>query len=169
MSFVTNYKAARKQILNTQTKKAVRPTPWNIQLEVTPQIIINVGGYSSTRKNKISEMSRVLLKQVDSLEETTSNDPKRKSDDSSISSASSGYRNNSAISAQSSKTGGSGVGKKTVVVEQAKNVLEKETVWTENDGTVVSEDEIGKAYYFGDRLVPYNGMCNENEFTLVLC
>lgn len=140
---------ARVQILNTQSKESIKPTAWNVLLEVTPEIVINVGGYTCTRKNAISDMKRALIKEAEGSRVTDSARASTQSADKSNPVASSSNNSSIAIATNGST-------EKTVVVEPAKEAMEKEIIFKENDGTTISEDDIGKGYYFGDKLIPYN-------------
>ncbi|CAL8074493.1 unnamed protein product [Orchesella dallaii] len=151
VSFVTNFKTAKSQILNTVSKKAPRLTGWNVLFEITPQISINVGGYIQTRKNKSADLKKVLLKEVESHTSAPS------IENSNLPSTSTALVPISGSSNVSSN-------EKTVVVEVAKNVVEKEVIWKEKEGEAVTDDDRGKGYYFGDKIVPYNELENEDSY-----
>ncbi len=140
---------ARAQILNTQTKETKRPFPWYVLLEISPDIVINVGGYTCTRKNVIGEMKRALIKETEGS---------RVTDSARVSVQSADQSNPLPSSSNNSSIPKNGSTEKTVVVEPAKEALEKEIIFKENDGTKISEDDIGKGYYFGDKLIPFNGI-----------
>lgn len=146
MSIIMPFKEAERQILNTQTKKVTRPSPWNCPLEITEKITFNVSGYVCTRKNNAGQMKRVLMKQAGIDNDADDRRPIPGADSNTINSSLS----NLALQNTDQQS-------KTVAVEVAKEVLEKEQVWTKNDGTVVAEEDIGRAYYFGDKLIPFNG------------
>lgn len=140
-----NFTNSRKQILNTNSKKQKRPTPWYVQLEITSEIQIQIAGYASTRQNS-SETKRVFVN--DSLPNNTPHTNQAANGEANGASTSIGGGASSATSGGTSNP---------VFVKLAKYAVEKESVWKTNDGEEVSEEDVGKAYYFADKLIPFNG------------
>ncbi|ODM95762.1 X-ray repair cross-complementing protein 5 [Orchesella cincta] len=149
VSFVTNFKKAKCQILNTLSKKIPKLFSWNVPFEITPKITINVGGYVCTRQNKAAEMKKVLIKQVESDKSANGNEPSTST---------------ALVPVGSGNTSSSNAAEKTVVIEVAKKVLEKEIIWTEKDGTVVGDEDRGKGYLFADKIVPYNDLETDESY-----
>lgn len=95
-----------------------------------------------TRKTNVGQLSRVLVKQAE-IEPGSS--------------SSTSGRNDQVALLPRGAAADDGDDEKADMVELAKYALEKEQVWKTNDGTVVDPENIGRAYYFGDKLVPFNG------------
>lgn len=114
--------------------------PWNVSLEIGPDIEIAVSGYVCTRKNTQNDLKKALVKN-----EATS--------------SFTGSQNLSTeVAIPSSMEGDEDFGpKKTVMVEFASKITDREYLWKAKDGTVVDDEDVGKGYFYGDRLIPFNG------------
>lgn len=118
--------------------------PWNVNLEIGSNLEISVSGFVCTRKNVASAIKKALLiKEEEHLLESGNG--------------------HGAFGIHSSATPGMDEDgdvepeRKTVVVEFASKVTEKETTWKEKNGDIVLEEDLGKGYFYGDKLIPYNG------------
>jgi len=126
---------------NALSKKPVRPAPWNVTFELGSNMQIELSGFVCTRKNKATDMKKALVKNVPVVAQQ---------------SASNG---NSAVSSQKPQnnvTAGSSL-RATPDLDVAKDATTKESFWKQDDGEAVDEEDVGKAYYFGDKLIPFNG------------
>jgi hypothetical protein len=106
--------------------------PWNIELEIGPNIRINVSSFVCTRKNTLTNLKKAVIKEEKEIPQSNqivAFDP-----------TNSNFKE-----------------EKTVAVEIAKNATDKETIWKEKDDTVVDQSDIGKAYLYGGQLIPFNG------------
>lgn len=133
---------ARKQIFNTLNKPAKRSMPWNVFLEIGPDIKINVSGYVCTRKNTASNLKTAVLKEekfIPSSQQVPGNDMQ--------------------VALYDDEENASTTESKTVMVEIANRAVGKETIYKEKDGSAVDNIDVGKGYYFGDKLIPFNGKC----------
>jgi hypothetical protein len=145
---ITTMKSAKQQIVNTVSKKATRSVGWSVEMEIGPDLTISVAGYVCTRKNKPTEVKKALMKDVKLPVPVTDQEP--------IPTTHGSGDSDMALASASTGDQGSST-KKTVMVEEATSVTAKEIVWKEKDGTVVEEEDVGRAYYYGDKLIPFNG------------
>jgi non-homologous end joining protein Ku len=141
---------AEVRLSNLATKKTVKPTPWSYDLEIGPNLQIPVGYYVCTRKNKSTETKKALIKEVQKLsgahKEPNELVPVPRAD------------GNSADSDDEGPSSGQ-------IVELTKNIVQKETFWAQTDGTIVEEEDLVEGYYYGDKLVPFDDIQHENQYS----
>jgi len=140
---VTTLREARRQVSNTLSKKPVRPSPWNVEMEISSQISISVAGYVCVRKNKSADIKKALMKDIKIPAHSESNNNATSTNDMALTSV--------------AGTGTGSTENNAANVELASEVTGKETFWKQKDGTIVDEEDIGKGYYYGDQVIPFNG------------
>jgi len=125
-------------LLNTLSKKPKRTIAWNIDLEIGPDCKFKVQSYIQCRKNTSTELKSALFKNVSNL------------------------GGSSVAAGDGSSSGGAESGPSTSSRDPDELVLaskgvEKEAIWTQEDGTVIDHANTIPAHYYGGRLVTLDG------------
>lgn len=127
-------------------------------MEIGADLTLNVSGYVCSRKNKSSETKQALMKAVEKVPAPTSSNESTSS--------------TSAVALTGTGAVGSSFRPEAqkqdaIEVELASKVISKEERWEQNDGTIVNPENIVNGYYYGDKLVSFDGKFQSNRRTLL--
>lgn len=139
---VTSRSDFNKVVVNTLSKPPKRASPWNVDLEIGPDLKLGVQFYIQSRKNTSSELKIAIPKDVLGFSPPADTATRGEDIESHSTDASEPKINSSSNSAG--------------FILKSKAV-EKETLWKQQDETIVNEADVIPAYFYGERIASFDG------------